>query len=953
MPFAATNAWALLGLLLIPYFLWVDQGSLADVPSRRRHLSLGLRVLIVTLLVLALSGVQIVKRTDQLCVFFVLDLSDSITEAQKTHAIDHIRTAVHEMKGDDLAGVIVAGSEALVELSPARQLEIEEIRSTLSTTRTDLAAALRLAMAAFPDGTMKRIVLLTDGNENTGKAADEANLAASDDVVIDVVPLPADYQQEVLAERLIVPPELKKGEPFNLRLVLRSLQPADATIRLLRNGEYVKTYDAKLGAGVVSLELPQVIDKEGSYSFDCVIESDTDTLAENNRALGFSVIRGQPKVLYCEGDPGEETYLLDALHAANVRSDVVGLAGVPTALAQLQQYDSIILSDVRADLISLEQMKMIRSGVRDLGIGLVMLGGEDSFGVGGYYQTPVEDALPVYMDIRRKRRLPSVAMELVIDKSGSMGGTIMGASKMALAREAAIAAVELLDSKDEIGVICFDGAAKEVVKLQRASKKGRIKRDISSVRPGGGTQMYGALQLAYQRLSKSDAKHKHVIALTDGHTGGADHEGIVRAMVANGITMSTVAVGADSAVGLLQRLAKIGKGNFYFSDTPRSIPRIFTRETMLVSRTYVIEDPFQPRMDSSSQLLRGLDLTSVPPLLGYVLTTKKELSTNSMVTPTGDPVLTSWRYGLGRSVAFTSDAKRRWAAQWISWGGYEKFWEQVIRWTIRSVQRSPYQVWVEQEGNTARAILEAIDRDGNFVNFIEPEARVVGPTLEGQALTMQQVAPGRYEAEFPTRDVGQYIANVVFTDAQGQANQQVAGLQVSYPPEYAELEPNSPLLAHVTETTDGQLEPEATSTFVKRRGGARRSTDIWPMLAAIALLLFPIDVALRRLMIEREHLAYFQEAFNKLAWWRRISIPTPETAPMGRLLKRKQDAQETYEEEAESVTVPLRSTAAGKNARPTEATAKTTRPAKTKAGAAQETGRMSRLLDAKKRARKR
>ncbi len=943
MPIALTNPLALLGLLLLPYLVWVERGSLADQSRLRRRVSLGLRIAIVCLLVLSLAGLQTVRRSDQLCVFFLLDLSDSITHEQKAAAVAYVQRALKEMRGDDLAGVIVAGSEALVELAPARKLQFDQIRSTLSTTRTDLAAAIRLALAAFPEGTVKKIVVLSDGNENVGSAADEANLASSDDVTIDVVPLAASYTKEVLAEKLIVPPTLKVGEPFDLKLIIRSLQPTTAKIRLLRNDRYLRTYDAELVQGVNSLELPQVIDQAGFYSYDCILESAADTIPENNRALGFCVIRGQPKVLYAEGDPGEQRYLLEALQEGKIKTDVVGLAGVPTGLGALHQYDSLILSDVRADLISPDQMKMIRAAVRDLGIGLIMIGGEDSFGVGGYYQTAVEDALPVYMDIRQNRKLPALAMELVLDKSGSMAMTMLGCCKVDLSKEAAIAAVELLNPQDEIGVIIFDESFTEIVPLRKATNKGYLKDEIAKIRAGGGTQMYGAMEQAYQRLRRSDAKLKHCLLLTDGQSLPADFEGLARRMAASGITISTVAVGSDSAVGLLKTLAQIGKGNYYYTDSPRSIPRIFTRETMLAARTFIVEKPFRPQCDPGHELLRGLDLAGMPPLLGYVLTSKKELARVAMAAPKGDPVLASWRYGLGRAVAFTSDAKPRWASQWISWPGFLKFWQQVVRWTIRSVDKSPYQAWADIDGAQGRAVLEAIDREGNFVNFLKAEARVIGPGLDAVRLPMQQTAPGRYEVRFSAREVGQYVVNISYQDEQGATASQVAGVQVSYSPEYAELTPNEPLLARISEVTHGKLKPEPQEAFVKREAGARRARDVWAALALIALLLFPLDVALRRLMIEREHLTLFSEAFARLVWWRRVPVAVAG-APLGRLLHRKRETVQAIAQERPAAAPPRLEPLAPKQ----PAAQAQPRPA---AAALQPGDRMKRLLDAKRRAK--
>ena len=362
---------------------------------------------------------------------------------------------------------------------------------------------------------------------------------------------------------------------------------------------------------------------------------------------------------------------------------------------------------------------------------------------------------------------------------------------------------------------------------------------------------------------------------------------------------------------------------------------------MLASQHFIVDEPFRPRCDAASELLRGLDLAGMPPLLGHVMTTKKELAHNSMATPKGDPVLTEWRYGLGRAVAFTSDAKPRWATQWLSWPSYRKFWEQVVRWVIRSVPRSPYVASVGIEGAEGTAVLEAIDKDGSFVNFLKAEARVIGPGLDSERLPMQQVSPGRYEARFRARDVGQYIVNIAYQDAEGRAASQVAGAQVSYPPEYEELEPNEPLLAQVTGLTHGELAPEPQVAFVKRQPGVRKSTDIWPLLAILALLLFPFDVALRRLMIEREHWAAFADAFSRLAWWRRLPMPAPAGAPLGRLLHRKHETAETFREDLPPTTVRLPEA-------PSRPSPKPSAPPLTPAA---PDDRMKRLLEAKRRAR--
>jgi uncharacterized membrane protein len=859
-PVTFTNPWALALLLIVPYTIWLSRCSLADLSRWRRRVTTALRVLIVALLVGALAGAQVAQRKTGMCVLFVLDQSDSITPEQKQAELEYVKKACQRMPSGDTAGMIAFGTEAFVEKAPQPRLSVPEVHSAVGTTYTDLAAATRLALAAFPEEALKRVVLISDGNETLGNAVEEAKIAASNDVAVDTVPLVTERQKEVVVEKLDVPPSAKVGEPFQAKLIIKAHNNTKARVRLYRNDQYLGEQQVTLVQGTNRFEFPQQLKAAGAYTYDAVLECKDDTIAENNRGLGCVLVRGQPKILYVEGDPGESGPLARNLAAEKIETAVVGPSGLPTNLAELQNYDALILSDTPEMVMSEQQEKMIRAAVRNLGIGFIMIGGEDSFGVGGFFRTPIEDCLPVYMDVRKKKQYPSLAIECVLDKSGSMSETGAGGyTKCDLAKAAAAEVVGLLNANDWVGVIDFDEAYKETVALRRCDDKRAIQNLIGTIQPGGGTQMYGPMERAYNRLKACDARLKHCILLTDGQSLPADFDGLARQMYSDGVTISSVAIGSDSAFDLLKRIAQIGHGNYYYTDDPRHIPRIFTREAMLASKALLIEEEFYPVQKAESQILKGLAAGGFPPLLGYVATTPKELAKVPLVSHQGDPVLAEWRYGLGRSLAWTSDAKRRWAAHWLSWPGYGKFWSQAVRSVIRSAITADFQTSVEINQGVATITADAVTDEGEFINFLHPKAHIVLPDMGAKEVDLEQAAPGKYQATFDARDVGTYWVNVSYERPDHQLAQQAAGITVPYPPEYADVGSNQFLLAQLSETTGGQFQAPPENTFQRRPHAAVKRREVWPFLSLLALLLFPLDIALRRLMIEREHLAAFAE----------------------------------------------------------------------------------------------
>lgn len=843
-------------LILLPplaYLAWRLSGaSLADLSKGRKIFSLSLRIAIITLLVLAIAGLQFVRPSKSQAVIFAIDISDSIPPEKRQESLNYIRQALKTKRATDYIGVIAFGADASVELAPSLSAKIDRIYSVPSTSYTDISQGIGLAVASFPTDAAKRIVLLTDGNENLGKALDQAAMAETEGITIDAVPIANNVTHEALLDKIITPSEVKIGEPFELKLIATAKTDTHSEIRLLRNGQPADVMNVTLTPGKNVFTFSQTINKAGAYSYEALMTNNADTVLDNNRALGSTIVRGKPKALYVEGRPGEAEHLANALKASDITVDVRGKSGIPSSIDDIRDYDSIIFSDTPAMAMMPEQMKLIEAGVRDLGIGFGMIGGEDSFGAGGYFDTPIERTLPVDMSIRKQKVLPSLSVVIVIDKSGSMSMEENGRTKISLANEAAVNVVDLLQNIDKVGVIFCHDYPETIVPLSSAKNKPGISQKISTVTAGGGgITVFPSLHAAHKMISGSGTRQKHVIMLCDGGDCD-DQEGCIplaAQMKKEKITVTTVAIGEGRDTQFLTQLAAAGGGNYYLARRAQELPYIFTKDVMLVSKTLLVEEPFKPRVDSSSQALSGIDWDSAPPLLGYVSTSPKPIAEVPMISHKDDPIYAQWQYGLGRSIAFTSDAKPRWAVRWIEWPGFTRFWAQSIRWSMKKSGRSNFQTTVTVDQAVGKVVVDAVDTEGRFINFLKLEGRLIDPDMKSSKLVLEQTAPGRYEAEFQARKVGTYTANVVEKHGD-EVSSQSCTVTIPYPPEYKDIQTNRRLLERIAKLTGGKIDPKPEDAFKLDLREAKIPTDLWWGLTLVAILLFPLDVAIRRIAID-------------------------------------------------------------------------------------------------------
>ena len=825
--------WLLVLLIPVAIYFW---RSLSDFPLWQRRVSLVVRSFIVVLLVLALSGLAWLSPTQRMFVVMAIDRSESV-DADAKSRIDELIAQTQAAQGEHQLAFVDFASEpgsVTADLASRQDLPKEQLRGT------NLAAAIETAAASILPSYVPHIVVLSDGRQTSG---DAVQAAASAKIPVSTLPLATRDEPEVQVAEVTAPAQVRQDEPFYVEVTVASNHADEGYIDIYR-GDILHNPGSKkmkIEPGETKFRIRDSITGDKQVEYVARVREFQDTLLDNNAASAVVFASGKPTVLLVDSNSDQTNDLRWALEEQGLLVQVRPVEGVPQSLTELQRFDCLVLSNVPATAMSLQQMEIIRTYVQDLGGGLVMLGGDQSFGLGGYYKTTLEEILPVRSNFEKEKEKPSLAMVLVIDKSGSMGG-----QKMELAKDAAKGTAELLSPTDQLGVVAFDGDAYWISELHSAADKGYIIDRISTIEASGGTAIYPGLVQAYDALSSATAKLKHVILLTDGISSPGDFEGIARDMVAARITLSSVAVGAESDTRLLEELAQIGGGRYYFCDDPANVPQIFAKETVTASKSAINELPFVPQVVRPTQVLTGIDMETAPFLLGYVVTRPKPTSEFILASESGDPLLAWWRYGLGMTVAFTSDAKRQWAAEWLSWPQFGSFWAQVIRHAMRKSDSKGVFVEVSRQGSRARVMVDSVDEAGQFINAAQTKLTVIGPDLQNITLPMQQTAPGRYEAELTTDKSGAYQLELDQSRQGVNTFHQSRGLVVGYPDELRLGPTNEDLLQQVSRVSAGKYNPSVEEIFQPGERQARAVTPLWPYLLMAAACLLILDVALRR-----------------------------------------------------------------------------------------------------------
>jgi uncharacterized membrane protein len=864
--------WLLLALPALAWVCWLGWRTEAQLSPFRKWTALGIRVVVTLAILFAMGGLQWLRPVEGMNVYFLLDRSNSIPSEQQDAARNLVnRLAARKQKGDK-AGVIAFGTDASIDRLPNERIDLQRIEAVVETERTDVAAAIRLATAAFPETGQKRVVLLSDGNENIGDAMSAVMTARPLGVTVDVVPLGVTRGNDIFVQKVQVPPKLKKGQPFEAKIFVQADQPAVANVRLYRNEQFLGEQKVTLSQGKNLFTFPQTLPEAGFYPYEVRVDAPGDMLPQNNQATAFASVKGDPRVLVISSEPEQDRQLAAALESARLDVKLGGLNQLPNSLAEMDSYDAIFLCNVAAGDLGRDTMHLIESAVRDFGVGLVCVGGDQAYAAGGYRNTPLETTLPVSMELDSKKVLPKGAVALVMHGMEFANGN-------QVARDCALGVLAALGPDDEMGVVLWDGTERWVHPLQKVGDKREAGRNIAGMNQGDMPSFQGPMEKAYESLKKSSANLKHMIIFSDGDPTAPSAQ-LMQQIVAARITASTVLIAGHSGPETMISIAEQGRGRFYNVTSPSMLPQIFVKETAVILKSAIYEEPFKPQVRSSSEVTRGIGAEEYPNLLGYVATSQKARAETPLWTHKGDPLLAQWQYGLGRAVAFTSDAQPKWARTWLGWERYRQFWSQIAQWSLRRLENADLTTEVAIEGGRGVITVEALDEQGNYRNFLDLQATVKGPKGEPQTVRLEQTGPGHYEAKFATREVGGYLLNLMEMHQGRPVGSQVVGASVNFSPEFAAAEPNLNLLQRLAESGGGKLlDPRqlADNPFLHDRQKTFQPRDLWEWLLKLAIVLFVVDVGVRRIQLDHDEWLRATATLHKwVFFWK--GAPRPATA---------------------------------------------------------------------------
>lgn len=833
----------LLLLLLLPAYIaliyLIDRRGGRRSRRIKHRVARVMRCLLTCLCVLALAAPSVVLPGGQQAVWILADASAS-ARGMQDQMTQSVRTALENKDASVNAGVIAFGGNAMVEKPLAQDGTYNGVTTAVEAQASDLSSALTLASALLPEDAQGRIVVLSDGATEDVRAA--AQQLAARGVTVDFQSFSGDALPDAQISQLNVPSRVYQGQSFTVTVQVTANHDTAGTLVLYQNRTPVSSREVTLRRGDNTFTFRDVAADTGLVTYEARLISEGDSCAQNDSMGGYVYVQGAPKLLLVEGRQGEGSEMAAMLSAAAMQYETVLPAQLPYDAEQLRQYDGVVLVNVDYAAADEEQWAALDSAVRVLGRGLTVIGGDSSYALGGYRGSKLEEMLPVTIDVRNKLDLPSLALMLVIDKSGSMSDGMFGTTRLELAKEAAMRAAEVLTPNDQVGVIAFDDAAKWVVNLQKAEDVEAIQNQIGTIRPGGGTAFFTALYEATYALMNAQAQQKHIIFLTDGEAGDTGYLQLCDIMQQNDITLTTVAVGSGADQATLRTLAQQGGGRAYAANEFDNLPKIFTKETYLVSGSYVQNRTFTPVITEQSALTA---FEGFPQLSGYLAATEKSLATVSLMSDREDPILAWWQYGAGRVVAFMADSRGAWTSEFLQWDQAAAFYGGMAAFTLPGEEREG-QLTTERQGDALRIVYTAPE---GAQTGLSTSVTALLPDGTQTQLALQESAPGVYEGEIAAAQLGAYALRVEQRDASGELQRVMEGGAVNgYSGEYdlrnQNAESTLPYLSALTggrEITDSAEMLKSTHAVVRAR---RDLTQ--PLLWALMVLLL-CDIALRRL----------------------------------------------------------------------------------------------------------
>ncbi|HEY8040685.1 MAG TPA: VWA domain-containing protein [Polyangiaceae bacterium] len=803
---------------------------------------------------LVVAEPELGKPLDRLAIVLAVDRSRSIDLVPGADARirSELQVAEKSMHDDDRIGTIVFGAEAAVEDPPRPKSETTSPqRVEVGRDATDLEAAIRRSLAELPADAVGRIVLVSDGVQTRGDALAAAAAAVAADVQVDVVALDQKLVPDVRVVSVRAPPRADEGEPFELRVVTSSAVDADVELRVRRDDGEVRVVRTRIDKGEDVLRLRETASEPGLHRYDVAltaIDPSADGAPDDNVGSAFVRVRGAALALVLEGDAGHGAPLRKALEASGFRTTERSTTGVPADIGAFAPYDLVVLSDVRASDLTTTQLDAMASYTRDLGGGLILMGGDRSMGPGGYARTPIEEVSPVAFDLKQEKRRASLAEVIAIDYSGSMGAMVSGHTKLELANEAAARSASLLGPGDRLGVEHVDTVVRWTVPMAPVRDPRAIGEAIRKVGVGGGgiyTDI--SLRAGYEALARESVNLKHLLLFADGSDAEqiAGCRAIVKDAYDHGMTTSVISLGRGSDSPELEVLSKIGGGRFYLIEDATKLPAVFSQETILAARSAIHETPFKASLGVPAPPTRGVDFAKQPLLEGYVVTLVKPRASLLLGGPEDDPVLATWSVGIGRAAAFTSDYKDRWGEKWLAWPDGAKLFGQLARDVARKTDDPRVRLEADTSGGELHVRADVVGDDGRAQTFRRLTVHIAGPDGFGRDVPLEAVGAGRYAASLPLSGPGTYVAT-----AKDEVSGEPVGTIGAVLTAGEELRPTGTdrvLLARIASMTGGRVRDTLAGLFDDRAARRFAYKPLVPLLVLVAACAMLLAVAARRI----------------------------------------------------------------------------------------------------------
>ena len=800
-----------------------------------------LRCLLITLLFLTCAKIGLTWTVDDTATIYLIDTSDSMKESSSI-AEAFVKEAINMMKTSDTAGIILFGEDPVMENFLSKEPSFNKISTVVKGNYTNIEKAIMTTISVLPDKSKKRVVLITDGEENEGDSTKIAGTLREKGIDFKVLLVEKDRGKEAAVINVTAPSQLNKNEKYNLIVNVKSNFKTKGKLTLFDGNKKALEEPIEISKGENKYVFSDIADSTGFKAYKAVLEAEEDSDNRNNEASAIINILDEPVVLLLEGSDSDGEEIAKMLSAANMDYKRYNAKEAPSTIQSLIQYKTIITANVSAEKLNNGFVNALEPYVKDFGGGLVAIGGDDSFALGGYYKTPLEKVLPVNMELKGKKAIPDMSILLVIDKSGSMSDGSGGVGRIELAKEAASRVLDSLRDQDDIGVLAFDDSMYWVVEPQKPTDREEIRSKIGSIRAGGGTSILPPLKESVKTIKNIDSKIKHVILLTDGQAEKTGYDQVLSDAANLGVTVSTVAVGHDADANLLKYISEKAGGRFYQTDEYTNLPTIFAKETFMAAKAYINNREFTPKIVSNHAVISNVLNSGLPNLLGYVAASPKDTARVLLESDEGDPILTLWQFGLGKTIAWNSDMNGKWSGNYVNWENNSVLWNGIINWTIENYEDNELLIDTYLDGGYASISVKQRESREEYTT----KAIVTTPSLDTLEIELNADAPGQYRGVFKAEETGSFLIKVVQSSDEEIVRSVGSGISVPYSPEYR-IDAKTDKLDRLINESGGRYIDNPKEVYEGNMSDVKGRRDLTTPLLLLSFAIFLADIATRRL----------------------------------------------------------------------------------------------------------